>query len=183
MSSHGWPVSADAWNGPSQMLEQLSDRAYADDLGIQDEKYPAHEQSVSREDPLSEFLRGRRDQWMRWFENEIEARYEDTRGGLVIIADVLQQGFDPKCFGLAFIQFIHEGRDCENAGFAMASEQKEHLRQFIEQLAARMGIQNVYIVASAVVLIIERTIVNTLMTGSLDEVQTARLLLQCLQHV
>jgi len=38
------------------------------------------------------------------------------------------------------------------------------------------------IVASAAVLVIERTIVRTLMTGSLKETQTARLLFQCLFH-
>jgi hypothetical protein len=36
--------------------------------------------------------------------------------------------------------------------------------------------------ASAAVFVIERAIVRTLMTGSLKEAQTARLLFQCLQH-
>lgn len=120
---------------------------------------------------------------MRWFENEIETRYEATGTGLEIIADVLRKGFeDPKCFGLAFIRIVTEGGDCDNEPFAIAGEQKEHLRRFIEQLAAKMGLQYPDMTASAAVLVIERTIVRTLITGSLREAQTARLLFQCLQH-
>jgi hypothetical protein len=121
--------------------------------------------------------------WMRWFENEIEARYEATGGGLEIIADVLQEGFeDPMCFGFAFIHTITEGGNFDNEPFAIARKQKEHLRRFSEQLATKMGLQHPDMVASAAVLVIERTIVRTLMTGSLEEAQTARLLFQCLQH-
>src|SRR5690348_1337353 len=47
----------------------------------------------SREDLVSAFLKDRQAIWMRWFENEIEARCEATGGGLEIIADVLQKGF------------------------------------------------------------------------------------------
>ncbi len=141
-----------------------------------------YEQFQSKEELVSAFLKDRHAIWMRWFENEIEARYEATGGGLEIIADVLQKGFeDPKCFGLAFINIVTEcGFDHEP--FAIAGEEKKHLGQFIEELAVRMGLQHPDIAASAAVLVIERTIVRTLMTGSLKEAQTARLLFQCLQH-
>ena len=63
----------------------------------------------SKEDLVSAFLKDFHASWMGWFENEIEARYEATGGGLEIIADVLQKGFeDPKCFGLAFINIVTE---------------------------------------------------------------------------
>ena len=59
-----------------------------------------YEQFQSKEDLVSAFLKGRHASWMRRFENEIEARYEATGGGLELIADVLQEAFeDPKCFG------------------------------------------------------------------------------------
>ena len=71
-----------------------------------------YEQFQSKDDLVSAFLKDRHAIWMRWFENEIEARYEATRGGLEIIADVLQKGFeDPKCFGCAFIHIVTEGSD------------------------------------------------------------------------
>jgi hypothetical protein len=70
----------------------------------------------------------------------------------------------------------------DNEPLAIAREQKEHLRQSTEQLAVKMGLQHPDMAASAAVLVIERTIVRTLMTGSLKEAQTARLLFQCLQH-
>jgi AcrR family transcriptional regulator len=140
-----------------------------------------YEQFQSKEELVSAFLKDRHAMWMRWFEAEIEARYEATGGGLEIIADVLQEGFeDPKCFGFAFINIVTQGGDSDNEPFAIVSEQKEHLRRFIEQLAVRMGLQ--LPAASAAVLIIERTIVRTLMTGSLQEAETARLLFQCLRH-
>ena len=142
-----------------------------------------YEQSESKEDLVSAFLKDRHVIWMRWFENEIEARYKATGGGLEIIADVLQAGFeDPKCFGCAFINIVTDGGDFDNEPFVIAREQKEHLGRVIEQLAAKMGLQQPDMAASAVVLVIERTIVRTLRTGSLAEAQTARLLLQCLQH-
>ena len=142
-----------------------------------------YEQFQSKEDLVSAFLKDRHASWMRRFENEIEARYEATGGGLELIADVLQEGFeDPKCFGLAFIHIVTEGRSFNSEPFAIAKEQKQHLRQFIEQLALKMGLQHPDMAASAAVLVIERTIVRALMTGSLQEAQTARLLFQCLQH-
>ena len=48
----------------------------------------SHERFQSKEDPVSAFLKDRHAMWMRWFENEIEASYEATGGGLEIIADV-----------------------------------------------------------------------------------------------
>ena len=146
-------------------------------------QYVFHEQFQSKEDLVSAFVKDRHAIWMRWFESEIEARYQATGGGLEIIADVLQMGFeDLKCFGCAFLNIVTEGRNFNSEPFAIAREQKEHLRQFIEQLAVRMNLQHPDMAASAAVLVIERTIVRTLMSGSLKEAQTARLLFQCLQH-
>jgi len=137
----------------------------------------------SKEDLISAFMKDRHAMWMRWFENEIEARYEATGGGLEIIADVLQKGFeDPKCFGLAFFNVVTEIGDLDDEPCAILGERKEHLRRFIERLAIRMGLQYPDTAASAAVLVIERTIVRTLVTGGLKEAHTARLLFQCLQH-
>ena len=137
----------------------------------------------SREDLVSAFLKDRQAIWMRWFENEIEARCEATGGGLEIIADVLQKGFeDPKCLGFAFINIAAEGSAFNNEPFAIAKEQKKHLGRFLEQLALKMGLQHPDMAASAAVLVIEQAIVWTLMTGSLKEAQAARLLFRCLQH-
>ena len=47
-----------------------------------------HGQFQSKEELVSAFLKDRHDIWMRWFESEIEARYEATGGGLEIIVDV-----------------------------------------------------------------------------------------------
>ena len=137
-------------------------------------------QFQSKEDLVPAFLKDRHVLWMSWFEKEIEARYEATGGGLEIIAEVLQEGFDdPKCFGLAFINIVADG---EVEPFAIAKKQREHLRRFIEQLAGKMGLQHPEMAAAAAVLVVEQAITRTQMTGSLEEAQTARLLLQCLQH-
>lgn len=142
-----------------------------------------HKQFRLKEDLISAFLKERHAIWMRWFENEIEARCEATGGSMEIIADVLQKGFeDSKCFALAFIHIVTESRSFNSERSAIASEQKQHLRESIEQLAAKMGLQHPDMAAVAAVLVIDRTIVRTLMTGSLKEAQTARLLFQCLQH-
>jgi len=142
-----------------------------------------YEQFQSKEDIVSAFLKDRYVIWMRWFENEMEARYKATGGGLEIIADVLKKGYeDPKRFGLAFIHVVTEGGEFNNEPFAIVRGQKEHLRRFIEQLAVKMGLQHPDMTASAAILVIEQTIVRILRTGSLEEAQTARLLFQCLQY-
>jgi AcrR family transcriptional regulator len=141
------------------------------------------EQFQSKKDLLLAFLRDRHAIWMRWFEREIESTYEATGGGLEIIADVLEKGFeDPKCFGFAFINIAAESSAFNRDPFVIAREQKEQLERCIEQLAIKMGLRHPDMAASAAVLVIERTIMRTLMTGSLTEAQTARLLFQCLQH-
>jgi hypothetical protein len=120
--------------------------------------------------------------WLRWFENEIEAKYEETGGGLEIIADVLQKAFeDPKCSDFAFFNIVEVG-DFDSDPFAAARVQKEHLRGYLERLSTRIGLQYPDIAACAALRVIERTIVWTQMTGSPEESQTARLLFQCLQH-
>lgn len=137
----------------------------------------------SKEDLVSAFLKDRHEMWMRWFEAEIEARYQATGGGLEIIADVLQEGFeDPKCFGVAFIHIVTVGGGFNNAPFIIAREQKEHLRRFLERLATEMGLQHPDMVAYEAVRVIEQAIARTLMICSLAEAQTARLLFRCLQH-
>jgi AcrR family transcriptional regulator len=146
-------------------------------------EFASYERFQSREDLVSTFLKHRHAAWMRWFEDEIEARYKATGGGLEIIADVLQEGFeDPNNFGVAFINLVSVCSDVDKEPFATVGEQKEHLRQFIEQLAVKMGLDHPDIAASAAVHVIERAIGRTLMSGSLTEARTARLLFQCLQH-
>jgi hypothetical protein len=208
--SHGWPLSSDAWDRQSLFYAQhgydavAHDRrghghsspasfhnnmnGYPDDLpaimDIPDLRDAFDEQVESKEELVSAFLKDRPAIWIRWFESEIEARFEATGGGLEIIADVLQVGFeDPKCLGLAFINILIEGGDFNNEPVVIVGEQKEHLRLFIEQLAVKMGLRHPDMAAAAAVRVIERAIVCTLMTGSLTEAQTARLLFQCLQHV
>jgi len=137
----------------------------------------------SKKELVSAYLKDRHIAWMRWFENEIKAKYEATDGGLEIIADVLREGFeDPKRFGLAFISIATGGGSFDNESCAIVGEQKEHLNRVIEQLAVTMGLKNPRMAASAAVLIIDRTIVRTLITGSPNEAHAARLLFQCLQH-
>lgn len=128
-------------------------------------------------------LKVRHANWMHWFENEIEAKYESTGSGLEIIADVLQEEFEhPECFGLPSTDIFGESRNLISEPLIIAGEQKEHLRRFIEHLAAKMGVQHPDIAAEAAVLVIDETIAHTQMSASPEEAQTARLLFQCLQH-
>lgn len=142
-----------------------------------------YKEDQSREDIVSVFLKDRHVDWMRWFQKEIEARYQATRGGLEIIADVLEEGFeDPKSFALAFIDVAIRTSDSDEEPLAIAGDQKEDLRRLIEHLAVSMGLRHPDLVAATAVAIIEQTIVRTLMAGSPTEAPTARLLFQCLQH-
>jgi AcrR family transcriptional regulator len=87
-----------------------------------------YEQFQSKEDLVSAFLQDRHAIWMRWFENEIGAKYEATRGGLEIIADVLEKWFeDPKLYGCAFIDTATAGGSLNSEPFEIPRERKEHL--------------------------------------------------------
>lgn len=141
------------------------------------------EEFQASEDLVSAFLKDRHVAWMRWFEHEIEERYQDTRGGLEIIADVLEDGFeDPKSFALAFIDVVIRTSDSDEKPLAIAGDQRAHLRRLIEQLAARMGLRHPDMVAATAVAIIGQTILRRLMDGCPAGAQKARLLFQCLQH-
>lgn len=121
--------------------------------------------------------------WMRWFEKEVEAKFQATGSGLEIIADVLQEGMTRReSSGPVFFNGVGEDRTFSGESFTFAGEQKEHLRRFIEQLAARMGVRHPDIAAGAAVLVIDETFVRTQMSASPEETRTARLLFQCLQH-
>jgi hypothetical protein len=157
-------------------VSQTVDRAGA-------EKFVIERRSPSKEERLSTFLRDRHAKWMLGFVKEIEAKYEATRGGLEIIADILQKEFeDPKRLGFAFANIFGEGCVFKRESSAIAREQKEDLGEFLRQLTVEMGLLDPDMAASAAVLVIERTIERNLRTGNPTEAQTARLLFQCLQH-
>ena len=121
--------------------------------------------------------------WLRCFKSEIEAKYEATGSGLEIIADVLQEEFEhPRSFGLPCINNVGEARNLRGEHLTITAKQTEDLRRFIEQLAAKMGVQHPSIAATAAVLVIDETIVRNQISASPDDTQTARLLFQCLQH-
>lgn len=135
-----------------------------------------------KEEPVATPAQNSCDVWLRRFENEVEAQFKETGGGLEIVADVLQRAFeDQKSSDFAFFNTF-EVVDLDSDPFAAARGQKEHLRGYLEQLAVRMGLQHPDIAACAALLVIERTIVGTQLSGSSRETQTARLLFQCLQH-
>lgn len=142
-----------------------------------------YEGAQSREALLRAFLEDGDAMWLRWFQSEIEAKFESTKGGLEIIADVLRKWFEDSRLQCAVVnrpvssrrQF--DGETCECFG-----NQKDQLRRFVEQLVVKMGLQYPDVAASAAVQIIERTILTTLISGDLSELKTAQLLLQCLQR-
>ena len=136
----------------------------------------------SKEACILTFLEDRHAMWLRWFQNKINARYETTGGGLEIIADVLREWFEDSQLRGSAGKVIVSNRDLNGQNFEIARTPKDQLRRFVTQLAVKMGFQYPDIAASAAVLIIERTILMTLLTGDLSELKTAQLLFHCLQH-
>jgi len=136
----------------------------------------------SKEACIRAFLEDRHAMWLRWFQDEIDARYETTGGGLEIIADVLREWFEDSPLRGSVRKVIASKRDLNGQNLEIARRPKDQLRRFVQQLAVKMGFLYPDIAASAAVLIIERTIVMTLMTGDLSELKTAQLLFHCLQH-
>lgn len=121
--------------------------------------------------------------WLRWFQSEIEAKFDTTKGGLEIIADVLRKWFDDSRLQCAVVnKGVSSSREFDGVTIECFGNQKDKLRRVVEQLVVKMGLRYPDIAASAAVQIIERTIVTTLMSGDLSELKTAQLLFQCLQR-
>ena len=120
--------------------------------------------------------------WLRWFQQEIDTRYETTGGGLEIIADVLRELFESSQLRGSVGKVIASHRDLTGQNLEISGTSKDELRRFVRQLAVTMGFQYPDITACAAVLIIERTIATILLTGDLSELKTAQLLFGCLQH-
>jgi hypothetical protein len=155
-------------------ISQVRSMAGISELGFHEQPQSEDVAPVNRQD--------RPANWVRWFEHEILKRFETTGGGLEIIADVFEGTEDQECFGLVPTNSATEDSSFSTNPLVCIGEQKEHLRQFLEQLASRMGLNDPDIAASAAVLVIERTIQWARATGSSNAAQTARLLFQCLQH-
>jgi hypothetical protein len=176
-SAGGWGVTTMVlWDDHSRRLG--FSRVAEMGIGVSDSSV-----SQSRVEPETVFLGSDCSICLRWLEREVESRYRLTGGGLEIIADVLQMAFEnPECFGLACTEIFPGTGDVGSEPFRDAREEKEHLQLYLEQLAERMGLQHPGIVASAALLVIEKTILWAQKSRSSKEAQTARLLFQCLRH-
>ena len=136
----------------------------------------------SKEGLIRAFLENRNAIWLRWFQSEIHARFETTRDGLEIIADVLRKWFEDSGLDSEDVKKdASSDRQVNGEAFESFGNQKDQLRRFVEHLAWKLGLRYPDIAASAAVQIIERTIVTILVSGDLSELKTAQLLFECLQ--
>jgi len=137
----------------------------------------------SKADLVAAFLHKRHDNWMGWFTSSVERKIAQPNASLSVIADVLQSWFeDPGFRGCAFINTFAEGGPIDSEPNNIAREHKQQLKEFVEKIADRLGLNNPKTVADAAILVIEGAIVRAQMTGNPAEAQTARLLFQCIEH-
>jgi len=118
--------------------------------------------------------------WLRWFENQIERAYEASGGDLEIIADVLEKDFGT-LGNFEYATPVSTQVDVLGDWHFASRDHRKHLMLYLEQLATRMGLRCPEMIASAAVLVIERTIEWARASGESDAAQTARLLFQCLR--
>ena len=142
------------------------------------------DEGPSSQDLIRDFVDTRHFVWVRWFESELNARYDAAPGlGLELIADVLRDWCDGsplRCSAVinATVLDANIGRRTPE----IASSPKDQLRRAVELFAAKTGLHCPDVAASAALLIIERTIAMILATGDLSELKTAKLLFECLQQ-
>lgn len=137
----------------------------------------------SEEAILRAFLEDANAIWLRWFQSEIDAKFDTTEGGLEIIADVLRKWFEDSRLQCAVVnKAVSSSPEVDGETVECFGNRKDQLRRVVEQLIVKMGVRYPDIAASAAVQIIERTIVTTLVSGDLSELKTAQLLFQCLQR-
>lgn len=118
--------------------------------------------------------------WLRWFEDQIEQAYEASGGDLEIIADVLERDFETPGY-FEYATQVSDQVDVFGDWHVASRVHRKHLMLYLEQLATRMGLRCPEMIASAAVLVIERTIEWARASEDSDAAQTARLLFQCLR--
>lgn len=115
----------------------------------------------SKNDLIAEFLRRRHEVWMQRFTEAVETKLAQGGGGLEIIADVLRHWFDDPDFrGCAFINTLAETPLPESQQHQIIRDHKASLESYITDLATRLGSPAPETTASAVMIIIEGTIIR-----------------------
>ena len=116
---------------------------------------------ASKNELIAAFLDRRHEFWMRWFVEEVEARF-DQCAGLSVLAEALGEWFGQEDFrGCAFINVVAEAGSTGDPGHLLqAISHKHSLEQYIYELAGRLGLQSPATVAADAMICVEGMIVR-----------------------
>lgn len=119
----------------------------------------------SKNDLIATFLKERHGAWMVWLVQEVEARQAATRGGIEVIADILEEWFrDPIFIGCAFINSVAEVHNYDSEVMRIAGNHVAEMLEFLEKLLARDGVDDAKAAAEEAFLVIEGAIVRAHMS-------------------
>ena len=139
---------------------------------------------ASKNELIAAFLDRRHESWMRWFEQDVEARFAASPG-LEAIALALADWFSDEDFrGCAFINAVAEVcASGEGTQVAQSVAHKAELAALIGSLARRLGLPEPDAIAEEAMLCVEGMIVRYQMTADPGVVDAGRRLLRRLQQV
>lgn len=120
---------------------------------------------ASKDELIAAFLDRRHEFWMRWFVEEVEARFAQ-RAELSVLAEALGEWFAQEDFrGCAFINVLAEAGSTGSPGHVQQAVSHKHsLERYISELAGRLGLQSPATVAGDAMICVEGMIVRYQMT-------------------
>lgn len=137
---------------------------------------------TSKNELISAFLERRHEFWMRWFIEDVEARFA-LRADLSVIAEALGEWFIQEDFrGCAFINVVAEaGSSGDPRHIQQAISHKHSIEQYISELADRLGLQSPASVAADAMICVEGMIVRYQVTHDSKVVDSGRQILAMIQ--
>lgn len=134
----------------------------------------------SKAELVAAWLRRRHAEWMGWFDEAVERRWQAGERDLGLVADVLAEWFEGGDFrGCAFLNTLVEQAGREGMETALARAHAADLEQALAMLAVRCGLAQPVRAAAAAMIVVEGLIVRVQSgAGVPPQVELARTLLQ-----
>jgi AcrR family transcriptional regulator len=137
----------------------------------------------SKDALVAEYLRQRNARWLAWFVEAVERSADDPRERLLAVFQILEEWLaGPDFRGCAFQNAAVELADRRHEGHAAALANKQAVRAYLKELAARAGLRDPAAVSEELAVLAEGATILALLEGSPAAGRAARRAAATLLH-
>ena len=137
----------------------------------------------SKERLIEAALELRAERWRTWFKETVEGLTDQPQERLFAVFDALEAHFDsPKFRGCAAINFAAEVANSDSTTHALALRHKEHVRDYLAQLARDAQVEDAADLADQLSLLMNGATVMAQLAQSSEPAQQAKRAAQHLIH-